>query len=84
MNSTPNPLRCPAANRPHQFGGTVAEATTEIRNQFIRKVYAILTVQLLVTGLVSALSFWSEGYKGWIQSHPSLVWISVRSRPTEP
>jgi len=56
----------------------VAEATTEIRNQFIRKVYAILTVQLLVTGLVSALSFFSEGYKGWIQSHPSMVWISVR------
>ena len=64
-----------------QFGGNVAEATTEIRNQFIRKVYAILTVQLLVTGFVSALTFWSQGYKEWIQSHPSMVWISVCSSP---
>jgi len=60
-----------------KFGGSVAEATTEIRNQFIRKVYAILTVQLLVTGFVSALTFWSQGYKEWIQSHPSMVWISL-------
>ncbi|KAK0749063.1 inhibitor of apoptosis-promoting Bax1-domain-containing protein [Schizothecium vesticola] len=60
-----------------KFGGTVAEATIDIRNQFIRKVYTILTVQLLVTGLVSALSFMSEGYKTWIQTHPALVWVSL-------
>ncbi|CRK11844.1 hypothetical protein BN1708_020762, partial [Verticillium longisporum] len=46
-----------------KFGGSVAEATIDIRMQFIRKVYAILTVQLIVTGAVSALSFFSEGYK---------------------
>jgi FtsH-binding integral membrane protein len=62
-----------------QFGGSVAEATVEIRNQFIRKVYTILTVQLLATGAVSALSFMSDGYKSWIQSHPGVVWGSVRS-----
>ena len=61
-----------------QFGGSVAEATVEIRNQFIRKVYTILTVQLIVTGAVSALSFFSDGYKNWIQSNPALVWVSVR------
>ena len=60
-----------------QFGGTVAEATVDIRNQFIRKVYTILTAQLIVTGLVSTLSFVSEGYKTWIQSHPALIWASV-------
>ncbi|KAK1828622.1 inhibitor of apoptosis-promoting Bax1-domain-containing protein [Podospora conica] len=60
-----------------KFGGTVAEATIDIRNQFIRKVYTILTVQLLVTGFVSALSFMSEGYKTWIQTHPAMVWISL-------
>jgi len=70
------------ANSPPQFGGTVAEATIDIRNQFIRKVYTILTVQLLVTGLVSALSFMSEGYKTWIQTHPALVWVSVRLPPS--
>jgi protein lifeguard len=55
----------------------VAEATIDIRNQFVRKVYAILTVQLIATGAVSALSWWSVGYKEWIQSHPSLVFGSV-------
>lgn len=67
---------------PFQFGGSVAEATVEIRNQFIRKVYTILTVQLVATGAVSALSFMSAGYKAWIQSHPAVVWISVR--PSNP
>lgn len=61
-----------------QFGGSVAEATVEIRNQFIRKVYTILTVQLIATGAVSALSFMSDSYKSWIQSHPAIVWVSVR------
>ncbi|KAM0323644.1 hypothetical protein ACHAQA_008579 [Verticillium albo-atrum] len=60
-----------------KFGGSVAEATIDIRMQFIRKVYAILTVQLIVTGAVSALSFFSEGYKTWIQSHPGVVWASL-------
>ncbi|KAK3903992.1 inhibitor of apoptosis-promoting Bax1-domain-containing protein [Staphylotrichum tortipilum] len=60
-----------------KFGGSVAEATVEIRNQFIRKVYTILTVQLVATGAVSALSFLSEGYKGWVQSHPGVVWVSL-------
>ncbi|KAG7291412.1 hypothetical protein NEMBOFW57_001431 [Staphylotrichum longicolle] len=60
-----------------KFGGSVAEATVEIRNQFIRKVYTILTIQLIATGAVSALSFMSESYKGWIQSHPAVVWVSL-------
>ncbi|KAI5860636.1 transmembrane BAX inhibitor motif-containing protein [Durotheca rogersii] len=60
-----------------KFGGSVAEATVDIRNQFIRKVYTILTAQLLVTAVVSGLSFWSLDYKIWIQSHPALVWLSL-------
>ncbi|KAK4133535.1 UPF0005-domain-containing protein [Trichocladium antarcticum] len=60
-----------------KFGGSVAEATVEIRNQFIRKVYTILTVQLLATGAVSALSFMSDGYKTWVQNHPAVVWMSL-------
>lgn len=67
-----------------KFGGSVAEATIDIRNQFIRKVYTILTAQLIITGIVSGLSFWSEGYKAWIQSHPALIWVSVRPRPLTP
>jgi len=60
-----------------QFGGNVAEATIDIRNQFIRKVYTILTAQLILTGAVSSLSFFSQGYRNFIQSNPVLIWVSV-------
>jgi len=60
-----------------KFGGSVAEATLDIRNQFVRKVYTILTAQLVTTAIVSGLSFWSESYKSWIQSHPGLLWASL-------
>lgn len=60
-----------------KFGGSVAEATFDIRNQFIRKVYTILTVQLLATAGVSTLSFFSQSYKTWIQSHQLVVWASL-------
>jgi FtsH-binding integral membrane protein len=59
----------------------VAEATVDIRNQFIRKVYTILTVQLIATAAVSSISFFNEGYKNWIQSHVALVWVSVCGPP---
>lgn len=55
----------------------MAEATVDIRHQFIRKVYTILTLQLVATAGVSSLTFFSESYKTWIQSHPGVVWISV-------
>ncbi|KKA26462.1 hypothetical protein TD95_000123 [Thielaviopsis punctulata] len=60
-----------------KFGGSVAEATIDIRNQFIRKVYAILTVQMVATAVTCSLSFLSESYKTWVQSHPGLVFMSM-------
>ncbi len=64
-----------------QFGGSVAEATIDIRNQFVRKVYSILSVQLIATAIVSAIGFFSDSYKFWVQSHPGVVWVSVRLFP---
>jgi hypothetical protein len=60
-----------------KFGGSVAEATLPIRMQFIRKVYAILTVQLLATTALSAISFYSDGYKRWIQTNQWMMWVSL-------
>ena len=60
-----------------QFGGSVSEATIDIRMQFIRKVYAILTVQILLTTALSSLSFFSTGYKTWIQSNQWMMWVSL-------
>ncbi|PGH04930.1 hypothetical protein GX51_03226 [Blastomyces parvus] len=62
-----------------KFGGSVAEATLPIRMQFIRKVYAILTVQLLFTTILSSVSFFSDSYRIWIQSHSWLMLVSVIS-----
>jgi len=45
--------------------------------QFVRKVYAILTVQLLATAVASCVSFWSTGYKQWIQSNQWMLWVSL-------
>ncbi|KAI9889584.1 MAG: hypothetical protein M1814_005187 [Vezdaea aestivalis] len=60
-----------------KFGGSVAEATIDIRMQFVRKVYAILTVQLLATMALSSVSFYSSKYKGWIQSNQWMMWVSL-------
>ncbi|KAI9729844.1 MAG: hypothetical protein M1834_006593 [Cirrosporium novae-zelandiae] len=60
-----------------KFGGSVAEATLPIRMQFIRKVYAILTVQLLGTAALSTISFFNKGYKEWIQNNSWMMWISL-------
>jgi len=60
-----------------KFGGVVAEATLDIRMAFVRKVYAILTVQLLATAAVSFVSMTSVTYKKWIQSHQSMMWVSL-------
>lgn len=45
--------------------------------QFIRKVYTILTAQLLLTAGLSTLSFFSASYKSWIQSNSWMMWISL-------
>lgn len=60
-----------------QFGGSVAEATIDIRMAFVRKVYSILTVQLLLTAGLSSLSFFSNGYRNWIQSNQWMMWVSL-------
>ncbi|KAF2134716.1 UPF0005-domain-containing protein [Dothidotthia symphoricarpi CBS 119687] len=60
-----------------KFGGVVAEATLDIRMAFIRKVYAILTVQLFATAALSAVSMTSVTYKTWIQENQWMMWVSL-------
>ena len=45
--------------------------------QFIRKVYAILTMQILLTTALSSISFFSDSYKTWIQSNQWMMWVSM-------
>lgn len=60
-----------------KFGGSVAEATIDIRMAFVRKVYAILSVQLIATAVLSSISFFNKSYRNWIQSNQWLVWVSL-------
>jgi hypothetical protein len=60
-----------------KYGGVVSEASIDIRHAFVRKVYAILTVQLIATAVVSAISFFSDGFKMWIQSNNWMVFLSL-------
>jgi len=60
-----------------KFGGSVSEATIDIRMAFVRKVYSILTVQLLATAALSSVSFFSVSYKDWIQSNQWAMWVSL-------
>ena len=60
-----------------KFGGSVAEATLPVRMMFIRKVYSILTVQLIFTTALSAVSFWSTSYRTWIKSNQWMLWVSL-------
>jgi FtsH-binding integral membrane protein len=60
-----------------KFGGMVAEGTLDIRMQFVRKVYAILTVQLLLTAVLSSVSFFSDTYRTWIQSNMWMMIVSI-------
>ncbi|CAD0094109.1 unnamed protein product [Aureobasidium vineae] len=41
------------------------------------KVYSILTVQLLATAALSSISFFSPGYKAWIQTNQWMMWVSL-------
>lgn len=45
--------------------------------QFIRKVYTILTAQILLTTGLSTVSFFSSGYRNWIQSNAWMMWLSL-------
>ncbi|KAF2725653.1 UPF0005-domain-containing protein [Polychaeton citri CBS 116435] len=76
---TPGEARSEDDNLPDdfKFGGSVAEATLPIRMQFIRKVYAILTVQLLFTAALSSVSFFSDSYRGWIRANQWMMWVSL-------
>ncbi|NWT42744.1 LFG2 protein, partial [Rissa tridactyla] len=47
-----------------------------VRRVFIRKVYAILMVQLLVTLVIVAFFTFCEPVKGYIQTHSAWYWAS--------
>ncbi|XP_041955476.1 protein lifeguard 2-like [Alosa sapidissima] len=47
-----------------------------IRRVFIRKVYAILMIQLLVTLAIVSVFTFCDPVRGYIQAHPGWYWVS--------
>lgn len=58
-------------------GTGLKEAGVEIRRGFIRKVYGLLTVQLLVTVVVASFFVRGGHDLDWLRSHEWLLWLSV-------
>lgn len=55
------------------YNNNVANANVYIRLGFLRKVYGILSTQLLFTTFVAALFMSSQTVKGFVQSSPNLM-----------
>lgn len=60
-----------------KYTGAVSGASINIRMAFIRKVYAILTVQLAATAILSSVSFFNPSVRFWIQTNAWMMWLSI-------
>ncbi|NWW27680.1 LFG4 protein, partial [Falcunculus frontatus] len=58
------------------YGSNVASASVHIRMAFLRKVYSILSVQVLLTTVASAIFLYSAGVQAFVHERPALLLIS--------
>ncbi|NXD85696.1 LFG4 protein, partial [Halcyon senegalensis] len=58
------------------YGSNVASASVHIRMAFLRKVYSILSIQVLLTTVTSAIFLYSTGVQAFVQERPALLLIS--------
>uniref|UniRef100_A0A803JA36 Transmembrane BAX inhibitor motif-containing 4 n=1 Tax=Xenopus tropicalis TaxID=8364 RepID=A0A803JA36_XENTR len=59
------------------YGTNVASASIQIRMDFLKKVYSILTTQILLTTLTAALFLYSKSIQTFVHESPALLLISV-------
>lgn len=60
-----------------KYTGTVSGCHLSIRQAFIRKVYTILSLQLLITLGVGAVITMNAGIRAWTLSNQWLFWVSL-------
>ncbi|KAK9479826.1 inhibitor of apoptosis-promoting Bax1-domain-containing protein [Lipomyces japonicus] len=60
-----------------KYSTSISQCSISIRNAFVRKVYTILFLQLLATSGMSLLFMFNPGIRFWVQSHPSMMWITL-------
>ncbi|NXF45254.1 LFG4 protein, partial [Oceanites oceanicus] len=59
------------------YGTNVASASVHIRMAFLRKVYSILSIQVLLTTVTSAIFLYSTGVQAFVHERPALLLISA-------
>ncbi|KAM8883428.1 protein lifeguard 4 [Synchiropus picturatus] len=57
------------------YGTNVATASVQIRMDFLRKVYTLLSLQIVLTTATSALFMYSETLKEFVHSSPAMVLV---------
>jgi len=55
----------------------VSQCPPHVKGGFIRKVYSILTIQLLVTAASSALFMFHTGVQQWVMTNPSMLYTAL-------
>ncbi|XP_034719102.1 protein lifeguard 4 [Etheostoma cragini] len=59
------------------YGTNVATASVQIRMDFLRKVYTLLSLQIILTTATSALFMFSQTIKEFVHASPALVLVSA-------
>uniref|UniRef100_A0A8C8FAE5 Protein lifeguard 4 n=1 Tax=Oncorhynchus tshawytscha TaxID=74940 RepID=A0A8C8FAE5_ONCTS len=59
------------------YGTNVATASVQIRMDFLRKVYTILSLQIILTTATSALFMYCDTIKDFVHSSPAVVLVSA-------
>lgn len=63
--------------RNNRFSGSSLSKDDFLRSGFVKKVYGILTVQLLITAVFILLSATSDGYNEFLRTNPGLLALSL-------
>ncbi|XP_068163379.1 protein lifeguard 4 [Antennarius striatus] len=59
------------------YGTNVSTASVQVRMDFLRKVYSLLSLQILLTTATSALFMFSDTIKEFVHSTPAVVLVSA-------
>ncbi|XP_004429432.1 PREDICTED: protein lifeguard 4 [Ceratotherium simum simum] len=66
---------CSSIEDDFNYGSCVASASVYIRMAFLRKVYSILSVQVLLTTVTSALFLYFESIRTFVHESPALILV---------
>ncbi|XP_036991916.1 protein lifeguard 4 isoform X2 [Artibeus jamaicensis] len=66
---------CSSIEDDFNYGSCVASASVHIRMAFLRKVYTILSLQVLLTTMTSALFLYFESIRTFVHESPALILV---------